>query len=197
MPYRKGRRWPVRAIPANLDCVRSLPVGRQNAKSLANQDLRADFQSIGGERYVTSCYNGDRALEFILSIFSGLAVFFRRRSDLALELLALRQQVAVLKRKKPHPRLHGLDRLFWIALRRLWSRWKDVLVIVKPETVIAWHRAGFRLFWRWRSRSRGGRSKITEEILSAVWLRRIGSGSAQDPRRTAKTWIRCFRTFRR
>jgi RNA polymerase subunit RPABC4/transcription elongation factor Spt4 len=82
-------------------------------------------------------------------------VFFLSRSDTALEVLALRQQVAMRKRKRPRPMLNRLDRLFWTALRHFWSRWRDVLVIVKPETVISWHRAGFRLYWRWRSRRRG------------------------------------------
>ncbi|HXB74275.1 MAG TPA: integrase core domain-containing protein [Candidatus Acidoferrales bacterium] len=103
-------------------------------------------------------------LESILSFIAGATVFFRSRSDTALEVLALRQQVAVLKRKRPRPVLNSLDRLFWTALRHFWSRWADVLVIVKPETVIGWHRAGFRLYWRWRSRPRGGRPKITEGI---------------------------------
>jgi hypothetical protein len=76
-------------------------------------------------------------------------VFFLSRSDTALEVLVLRQQVAVLKRKRPRSVLNRLDRLFWTALRHFWSRWRDVLVIVKPETVIGWDRAGFRLYWRW------------------------------------------------
>ena len=75
------------------------------------------------------------------------------------------------KRKQPRPRLNGFDRLFWIVLRRFWPRWKNVLVFVKPEAVIAWHRAGFRLFWRWRSRTRGRRAKITDEIR--VIIRRL------------------------
>jgi putative transposase len=58
----------------------------------------------------------------------------------------------VLKRKRPRPKLNSLDRLFWTALRHCWSRWTEVLVIVKPDTVIGWHRAGFYLYWRWRSR---------------------------------------------
>jgi len=87
------------------------------------------------------------------------------RTDLALEILALRQQVAVLKRKRPNPKLNRMDRLFWTALRRVCSRWAEVLLIVKPETVVGWHRAGFRLYWRWRSRGRtAGRAKITPEI---------------------------------
>ena len=81
-----------------------------------------------------------------------IRVFFRSRSDTALEVLALWQQVAVLKRKRPRPPLNSLDRLVWTTLRHFWPRWTDVLVIVKPETVVAWHHAGFRLYWRWLSR---------------------------------------------
>jgi putative transposase len=103
-------------------------------------------------------------IEIILSFLLAIRAFFRSRSDSALEVLALRQQLAVLKRKRPRPKLNSLDRLFWMTLRQCWSRWTDVLVLVKPDTVIGWHRAGFRLYWRWRSRPRGGRPKITEEI---------------------------------
>ena len=109
--------------------------------------------------------------EFILCVLAVIRVFFRSRSDTALEVLALRQQVAVLKRKQPRPALNSLDRLVWTTLRHFWPRWTDVLVIVKPETVVGWHRTGFRLYWRWRSRPRGGRPKITEEIR--VLIRRL------------------------
>jgi len=109
--------------------------------------------------------------DLILALLAAPRAFFRSRGDTALEVLALRQQVAVLKRKRPCPRLNRLDRLFWTTLRQLWSRWTDVLVIVKPETVIGWHRAGLRLYWGWRSRLRGGRPKITEEIR--VLIRRL------------------------
>jgi transposase InsO family protein len=108
--------------------------------------------------------------EFTLAILAAIRVFFRRRGDTALEVLALRQQVAVLKRKRPRPPLNSLDRIFWSTLRRLWPGWRDVLLIVKPETVVGWHRAGFRLYWRWRSRPRGGRPKITEEIRRLIRL---------------------------
>jgi putative transposase len=91
--------------------------------------------------------------EFILSILAVIRAFVRSRSATSLEILALRQQIAVLKRKRPRPGLNRLDRFFWTALRRAWSRWAEVLVVVKPETVIGWHRAGFRLYWRWRSRA--------------------------------------------
>ena len=87
--------------------------------------------------------------EFMLSCFLALLVALRAafwiRADAALEVLAVRQQVAVLKRKRPRPLLNAGDRLFWTTLRRFWPRWSAVLLIVKPETVIGWHRAGFRL----------------------------------------------------
>ena len=107
-------------------------------------------------------------LEIILPFFVAIRVFFRSRSDTALEVLALRQQLAVLKRKRPRPKLNSWDRLFWTTLRQCWSRWPDVLVLVKPDTVIGWHRAGFRLYWRWRSRPRSGRPKITDEIRALI-----------------------------
>jgi hypothetical protein len=64
--------------------------------------------------------------------------------------------LANLRRTSGRPRLRKSDRAFWLVLSRLWSRWADVLVVVKPDTVVRWHRAGFRLFWRWKSRSRLG-----------------------------------------
>ena len=107
-------------------------------------------------------------LESVLSVLVAIGVFFRIRTDPAMEVLALRQQVAVLKRKRPRPTLNSVDRLFWTTLRAVWCRWADVLVIVKPETVIAWHRAGFGLYWHWRSAPRGGRPKVTEEIRDLI-----------------------------
>jgi putative transposase len=74
----------------------------------------------------------------------------------------------VLKRKRPRPILNRLDRLFWTSLRRYWPRWAEVLVIVKPATVVGWRRAGFRLYWCWRSQPRGGRPQITKEIRELI-----------------------------
>jgi putative transposase len=88
--------------------------------------------------------------------------------DTFLEVLALRQQVAVLKRKRPRPALNGLDRLFRTSLRRIWPRWSDVLLFVKPDTVVGWHRASFRRYWRWRSQPRRGRPRISDEIRSLI-----------------------------
>jgi transposase InsO family protein len=64
--------------------------------------------------------------------------------------------------------MKSFDRLFWTTLRRIWSRWADVLVIVKPEAVVGWHRTGFRLYWRWRSRPRGGRPRISDEVRARI-----------------------------
>jgi putative transposase len=98
-----------------------------------------------------------------------LRAFCLTRHNLALEIAALRQQLTVFKRKQPRPQLRKSDRLFWILLRRLWSSWSDALILVKPETVISWHRAGFQLFWRWRSRpDRPGRPRISAEIRQLI-----------------------------
>ena len=82
-------------------------------------------------------------ISFLIGFLAFLNAFFRSRYSLGLEILALRQQLRVLKRKHPRPRLRVEDRIFWILLRRLWPAWSNVLVIVKPETVAAWHRTGF------------------------------------------------------
>jgi transposase InsO family protein len=107
-------------------------------------------------------------LDLIPAVLAAFRVFFRSRLDTSLEILALRQQVAVLKRKHRRPSLNRLDRFFWTTLRSLWPGWSDVLIIVKPDTVIRWHRAGFRLYWRWRSRSCGGRPNVSEEIRTLI-----------------------------
>ena len=107
-------------------------------------------------------------VQFFMAVLEALRVFFRARGDTALEVLALRHQVAVLKRQRPRPPLNSSDRFFWTTLRRFWSRWTEVLLIVQPETVVGWHRAGFRLYWRWRSRPRGGRPRITQELRDLI-----------------------------
>jgi hypothetical protein len=70
----------------------------------------------------------------------------RERRDLALENLALRQQLAVLKRRKRVPRLRRKDRLFWVVLSRIWAPWRRALHLVNPDTVVGWQRKGFRIY---------------------------------------------------
>ena len=80
------------------------------------------------------------------------------RGALALENAALRQQLTIDQRRQSRLRLRGQDRVFWIVLRRLWSAWDRSLIIAQPETVISWHRQGFKLLWRRRSnRGKTGR----------------------------------------
>ncbi len=105
-----------------------------------------------------------------LTIFHSLRSIFRTRADLTIEILALRQQLIALKEKHPRPRLSWIDRGFWVLLRRLWPKWNRALVIVKPETVVKWHRRGFRWFWRRISMrgKRSGRRRISLEIRHLI-----------------------------
>jgi putative transposase len=94
---------------------------------------------------------------------------FRTRANLQLEILALRHQLAVLQRQKKRATLRASDRLLWVVLSRLWKQWRAVLLIVKPETVLAWHRKGFRLYWRWKSRAgKCGRPRISREARELI-----------------------------
>jgi putative transposase len=118
-------------------------------------------------------------LAFVM--FAYVRSLFVSRHKLALEVVALR--LAVFKRQQSRPKLRRLDRLFWIALRALWPGWTESLILVKPETVVSWHRAGFRLFWRWRSRFRHrGRPKISGEIRQLIRRMKTDNPSWGAPR---------------
>src|SRR5438270_10467934 len=100
-----------------------------------------------------------------------------------MEVAALRQQLVVFKRKQPRPRLRGCDRAFWVALCRLWPGWLNALIIVKPDTVVSWHRAGFRLFWRLRSRPRRlGRPPVSTEVRQLIRRMKSDNPSWGAPR---------------
>ena len=94
--------------------------------------------------------------------------FFRSRREQAIVELALRQQLATYAQKRSRPTVTPLDRAFWVALFRFWPGWKEVLVIVKPGTVIRWHRKGFRLYWRAISKRGPGRPPISEEVQALI-----------------------------
>ena len=107
-----------------------------------------------------------------LRLFFGLlARAVRSRRNLLLENLALRQQLTVLKSKHPQPRPTAPDRLFWVLLRQFWPGWKQALVIVQPETVVRWHRAGFKLYWTWLSRRkrRSGRLATPGKLRDLIF----------------------------
>ena len=95
-------------------------------------------------------------------------IAFANRSSLVAENLALRQQLAVLQRNTKRPKLRNRDRIFWAWLSRLWNGWRSTLLIVQPETVVSWHRQGFKLYWRFKSRKRSGRPKISREIRKLI-----------------------------
>jgi len=91
------------------------------------------------------------------------------RAELAAENLALRQQLAILQQKSKTPRLRKCDRIFWVWLSRFWANWRSALLIVQPDTVVGWHRQGFKLYWRWKSRTdKVGRPKIEAEIRTLI-----------------------------
>ena len=92
----------------------------------------------------------------------------RTHRELALENLALRQQVAVWKARQPRPRLTAMDRMFWVLLSRLWTSWRQSLQLVRPETVVSWHRQGFRRYWAWKSRRRSGRLAIHAGVRDLI-----------------------------
>src|SRR6266849_10287935 len=109
--------------------------------------------------------------QFIGLCLGTLVRLLRARRSLLLENLALRQQLAVLKRRHPRPRLDLVDKLFWVAIRRFWSGWQRSLIAVTPETVVRWHKAGFRLYWKLISRVRRpiGRRQTSKEVRELIF----------------------------
>lgn len=106
---------------------------------------------------------------FLLFLTAFFTSNFKERRDLALENLALRQQLAVLKRERKRPAIKNRDRLFWVWLSRIWRGWRESLIIVKPETVIGWHRQVFRLFWTKLSRRKiGGRPAVDPNVRALI-----------------------------
>src|ERR1700674_5723512 len=104
----------------------------------------------------------------LVSFLLTLRTAARSRAELQLEVLALRHQLQVLQRTRPRRmQLAKTDRWLWVVLSRIWTRWRTALVVVKPETVIAWHRQGFRLWWTWKSR-RMGRPAVPADLRTLI-----------------------------
>ena len=110
-------------------------------------------------------------IDAVVLLVGAILRLFHGRRRLLLENLALRQQLAALKRRRPRPRLAVFDKLFWILARRFWSGWNQALIVVTPETVVRWHRAGFRLYWKLISKVRRpiGRRQIPKEVRELIF----------------------------
>jgi putative transposase len=107
-------------------------------------------------------------LELFGLVLGTLWVAGRGRHALLVENLLLRQQLAVALRSRRRPRLRRRDRLFWVLARWLTTEWRRQLVLVRPDTVVRWHRQGWRLFWRWRSRTRLGRPHLPADVRELI-----------------------------
>src|SRR5215470_7365959 len=105
----------------------------------------------------------------VVGVWTFLRALLFGSAAIALENLALRHQLRVLQRSVRRPRLARWDRVLWVWLCRVWAGWRSPLVIVQPATVLAWHRRGFQLYWRWKSRPNVvGRPKLGAEIRSLI-----------------------------
>src|SRR3989442_11093299 len=107
-------------------------------------------------------------LELLTLLLGVLPAALRSRRDLVLENLLLRHQLSVAARPRRRPRLRTWDKVLWLLGRRLSTDWRRHLILVTPETVIRWHRQGWRLFWRWRSRSSGGLPLLSAHTLVVI-----------------------------
>ena len=107
-------------------------------------------------------------VEFLIQLLFELRSRLTRRARLEAENLVLRQQLIVLQRKCRRARLWNVDRLLLVWLYRLYPSLLDTIIIVRPETVIRWHRRGFRAYWHWKSRNVGGRPRIDSEIRALI-----------------------------
>ena len=107
-------------------------------------------------------------LHFLALIVRCAPAFVRSHREQLIIELALRQQLATYSQKKSKPKITPLDRVFWAALFHFWPRWKRTLVIVKPDTVVRWHRKGFKLYWQWISKPGPGRPPLSAEVQELI-----------------------------
>jgi hypothetical protein len=111
----------------------------------------------------------DAVIEGLTLLLAVLRAALRDRSELLTENLLLRHQLAVLARPtRRRPRLRTRDKVLWVLARRLRGDWRQHLVLVRPETVVRWHRHAWRLFWRWRSRPRLGRPRLRPDVRELI-----------------------------
>ena len=103
------------------------------------------------------------------ALFCAVRSLLEPRASLQLEMVALRHQWNVLRRsQRGRVQLNRADRILWVWLSKIWFGWRSALVIVKPETVVAWHRKGFRLCWKWKSKRGPGRPEVSAEVRALI-----------------------------
>jgi putative transposase len=139
-----------------------LPVAPENS---VRNGISEPFPAIDG------CSTLDRMGAVLFALLTTVRDAVRQRAALEAELLALRHQLLILQRQRGRRRvqLRATDRLLWVALARVWSHWRDALTLVKPETVISWHRRSFRCYWRWKSGARPcGRPGLSPELIELI-----------------------------
>jgi len=110
-----------------------------------------------------------------------------------MEVFALRQQILILQRNRPRPKSTAGDRLFWVLLSGVWGGWKRSLILFQPKTVVRWQRMSFRLFWRWKSRAKGGRPALeceAVELTRNMWKSNPTWGAPRIRRELLKLGIR-------
>ncbi len=127
---------------------------------------------VGGQ-YLGRTQIGDatRVLELLSLLLLSVRGQVRSRQDLVIENLLLRHQLAVLTRPtrtRRRPRLRTWDKVLWVLARRIGAAWRQRVVMVSPDTVVQWHRQGWRLFWRWTSRHAGGRPRLSAEVQQLI-----------------------------
>ena len=131
-------------------------------------------------------------IEFLSLVTHILVSPFKTRAQLEAEIILLRHQVNVLRRRlPPKPKLTVADRLLFVWLYRLFPSVLAAITIVQPETIIRWHRTGFRLYWRWKSRSRGGRPRVPMESGQPTLGRTAHPWRAAEARYRSRSVDRC------
>jgi hypothetical protein len=129
-------------------------------------------QAVGGKFVRRSCLwliGGPTAmLELVRLVLATLVSTIRSRQRLVVENLLLRQQLQVALCSRHDPRLRARDKLLWLLVRRLHRNWRRHLLLIRPETVLGWHRRGWRLFWRWRSCRALGRPRLNSEVRELI-----------------------------
>src|ERR1039457_1462770 len=131
-----------------------------------------EINNFVGQSVKSVCYNFVAMFDLFRLWLGAVLRGFRTHRSLMLENLALRQQLTVFKRQQPRPRLEAIDKLFWVVARRFWAHWKKALVIVLPDTVVRWHRSGFKLYWAMLCKVRkpvGGGRRISKQIREWIF----------------------------